>query len=297
MEFEHLHEFTVLAKQKNFLEASIDLYISQSVLSKHIQKMEAELGVPLFIRTTKSVELSEYGELFLPYAQKILQMKASYEKALNDKKNAAAKTLEIGSSSALAQYKITDLIADFKKAHLDITLNVTLDKSSNLFNLLRTGICDLAFIREAEQIDTSLDSEFVRIPYVSDTLAAVLPENHPLANKKQINLKELAHENFLFLGTGNIPYQLCHNACLKCGFEPNVVFTNRYPETLMELVKSGMGIALLMKPLADFHALPSVSVVEVTPITTSYLSIFYLRNKPLSETAHLFLNFFKQTQK
>lgn len=297
MDINYLQEFVTLAVQKNYLETATDLYISQSVLSKHIQKMENELGVALFIRSTRGVELSEAGKLFLPYAKKILQVKKLWENELEKYKNSSEKTIEIGSVAALAQYNITDLIAVFKKSHQDITLNVTLDRSSRLFDHLRNGVCDIAFIREAEQMDSRLDKEFIRIPYASDTLVAVLPSFHPLASQKSVNLKALSEENFLFLGTDNMPGHLCRNACLRAGFEPNVTFTNRYPENLIQLVKSGMGIALLMKPLAEFSATPDVSVVDISPPVYSFLSLFYLREKKLSSSVELFLKEFSRFQK
>lgn len=296
MDINYLQEFVTLATQKNYLEAAADLYISQSVLSKHIQKLESEIGIPLLIRSTRGVELSEAGKIFLPYAKKMLQIKKQCETELEKYKNSSDKIIEIGSVSALAQYNITSLIADFKKSHQDITLNITLDRSSRLFEHLRNGVCDIAFIREAEQMDERLEKEFVRIPYASDTLAAVLPSSHPLANNTSVDLKDLSKENFMFLGMDNMPGRLCRNACLRAGFEPNVTFINRYPENLIELVRSGMGIALLMKPLADFNKIEGVSVAEITPIISSYLSIFYLKDKKLSRSAQMFLDFFTSTR-
>ena len=69
MNTEYLKEFVVLAETKNFWEASDRLYMNQSTLSKHIKSLENELGVDLFLRTTRRVELTNYGQTFLPYAK------------------------------------------------------------------------------------------------------------------------------------------------------------------------------------------------------------------------------------
>ena len=71
MNTEYLKEFVVLAETKNFWEASDRLYMNQSTLSKHIKSLENELGVDLFLRTTRRVELTNYGQTFLPYAKSI----------------------------------------------------------------------------------------------------------------------------------------------------------------------------------------------------------------------------------
>ena len=67
MNTEYLKEFVVLAETKNFGEASDRLYMNQSTLSKHIKSLENELGINLFLRTTRRVELTNYGQTFLPY--------------------------------------------------------------------------------------------------------------------------------------------------------------------------------------------------------------------------------------
>lgn len=67
MNTEYLKEFVVLAETKNLGEASDHLYMNQSTLSKHIKSLENELGINLFLRTTRRVELTNYGQTFLPY--------------------------------------------------------------------------------------------------------------------------------------------------------------------------------------------------------------------------------------
>ena len=68
----YLEEFVTLTEKNNFLEAAECLFISQSCLSKHIKKLEAEIGVELFERTTRTVVLTEFGQMLLPYARKMV---------------------------------------------------------------------------------------------------------------------------------------------------------------------------------------------------------------------------------
>ena len=87
MNTEYLKEFVVLAETKNFGEASDRLYMNQSTLSKHIKSLENELGINLFLRTTRRVELTNYGQTFLPYfasglGNGMVDMSASVENLL-----------------------------------------------------------------------------------------------------------------------------------------------------------------------------------------------------------------------
>lgn len=75
-------EFIVLAEEKNYMEAAERLYMNQSTLSKHIMSMENELGVPLFDRSTRRVELTEYGKALLPHARNITHSEFEYSSLL-----------------------------------------------------------------------------------------------------------------------------------------------------------------------------------------------------------------------
>lgn len=76
----YLEEFVTLTEKKNFLEAAECLFISQSCLSKHIKKLETEIGVELFERTTRTVVLTEFGQMLLPYARKMVSLEYEFEK-------------------------------------------------------------------------------------------------------------------------------------------------------------------------------------------------------------------------
>lgn len=75
MDIAILQDFVALAESETFLKAADVLSISQPTLSRHIKSLEAELGVTLFERTTRSLKLSEYGEVLLPYAKQIIELK------------------------------------------------------------------------------------------------------------------------------------------------------------------------------------------------------------------------------
>ena len=179
MEIGYLREFVVLAQTGNFLEAADILYSSQSALSKHIKNMELELGVPLFDRTTRKVKISKFGQLLLPYARQITELQDKYTAILKSNLETDHEILTVGSIYGLAQYKITDVLVNFKKSRPQSTLNVMQANSKDLTEMLRQRKCELTFNRDIEDVN----DEFVKIPYVTDTIVAVLPITHPLAKK------------------------------------------------------------------------------------------------------------------
>ena len=290
MDINHFREFVVLAKKGNFMEAADELFSSQSTLSKHIKKMESELGVSLFDRTTRKVKISRFGQLLLPYAEQIAELQEKYTAVLQSNLETDRDTLTVGSIPALAQYKIIDIFVNFKKSRPQSTLNVLQAGSEELKEMLRQKKCELAFIRFTDVVDEDL----AKISYAVDTMVAVLPATHPLAKKKTIPLEMLAHEDFLLIEKNTFLYRLCVNACKASGFEPKIAFTDHKVGILVDLVVKGMGVALLMQPLALYVASPKIAIVNLTPCVSSQISLCYLKGGRLSNAAKHFLQCIEQ---
>ena len=285
MDINHLRDFVILAQTGNFMEAAEQLYSSQSTLSKHIKSIEKELGVPLFDRTTRKVAISKYGQMLLPYAQKIVELQEQYNFILQGSLRTNEETLTLGSIPALAQYKITDVIVNFKKSRPQFMINVMQAGSQEMKELLRQKKIELAFIRYIDEVD----DDFIKLPYAVDTMVAVLPTNHPLAGQKTISLQLLSDENFLLTAKQTMLYKLSISACQQCGFEPKVAYTDHNLENLAELVIKGMGVALLMKQLALHISSPKISIVDISPSITTQISLCYLKDAKLSPAAKHFL--------
>jgi DNA-binding transcriptional LysR family regulator len=285
MEINYLREFVVLAQTGNFMEAANILYSSQSTLSKHIKHLELEFGVQLFDRTTRKVQISRYGQLLLPYAKQIVELQDQYTTALQSNLKIEQETITVGSIRAMAQYKIIDVLVNFKKSRPQSIVNVIQTRSIDLKAMIRQKKCELAFIRDINEVENDL----VKIPYTTDTLAAVLPTTHPMAKQELIPLQLLANDDFLLLEEESYQYKLCISACEQIGFKPKIAFTNERIENLIEMVSEGMGVALLMKPLALYLANPKIAIVDITPSVTSQISLCYLKDANLSEAAKHFV--------
>lgn len=286
MDINHLKEFVVLAQTSNFLDAADILYSSQSTLSKHIKNMEAELGAPLFDRTTRKVSVSKYGRLFLPYARKITEIHDKYIATLKSGLETDLEVLNLGSIYGLAQYNITDVLVSFKKNRPQSTFNVIQGSSKDLTEMLRQRKFDLAFIRDIEDPK----DEFVKIPFVDDTIVAVLPVTHLLARRKKIPLRLLSEENFLLEVPGTMPYRLSVKACELSGFEPKITYTHQDRDYLIGLVGKKMGVALMLKKLVMHMTYLNISLVDITPNLKTQISLCYPKAIKLSTAAEHFLS-------
>ena len=286
MEINYLKEFVVLAQTGNFLEAADILYSSQSALSKHIKSMELELGVSLFDRTTRKVNISKFGQLLLPYAKQIVELQDKYNAILQNSIEAEREILTVGSIHSLAQYNISDIFANFKKSRPQSTINVVQGGSEEMKGMLRQRKCELAFIRFSDEVDEDL----VKIPYAVDTMVAVLPVTHPLARQKTIPLRMLANEDILLTAKQTMLYRLGINACEQSGFTPKVAYTDHNLGDICDLVAKGPGVALLMKQLALYVSSPKIAIVDISPSVSTQINLCYLKGVELSDAAKHFLS-------
>lgn len=300
MNTEYLKEFVVLAETRNYWEASERLYMNQSTLSKHIKSLEQDLGVALFERTTRKVNLTDYGEIFLPYAKSISRTEFEGTSAIKRHMNIENGLLTIGSLPSMPQYHITQFIAKFQKEYPEATVKITEDDPTNLMSYLINENCELIFTREEK---TAFEHNFMsndsvmHIPYMRDKLVALLPRTHRLAHETSINLKQLADENFCFIKEGSLMHQLSLDACQNAGFIPNTIFTSHRIDSILDMVTNQDCVALLMDRHMELpeNGPKQINVpwltVDIAPEISSQICLCYKTDKPLSKTAKLFVDF------
>lgn len=287
-------EFVVLADTCNYLEASEQLFIGQSTLSKHIRSLEDELGLSLFERTTRKVHLSSAGRLLLPYARSISETEFSLRVAARSHRESLNGRVSICSIPTLPQYGITDLISQYQKQHPQYSINVLAAEQQDPEEALRSGLCELAFIRRFQ--GHAPTDEFEEQPFFSqDDMVAVLPLSHPLADADVIRLEQLQDECFITLEEDSEIHGLFRSACQRVGFFPKISFSCNEVGSILDLVTQGAGVALLMRghtirPKAGgFQDQQPFGVKPLIPRIYTDLNLCYLKSSPLSPAAKAFL--------
>ncbi len=294
MKLDYIHEFKFLAQNGNYLDSANQLFISQSTLTRHIQALEANLGVPLFSRSTHKIALNVYGQTFLPYAEQIDQALQSLQNELSAQAKTVRGRIRIGAIPMMSYYNITDLLVQFKKTMPEVTLEITETDSSILKELVRSGQCDFAFVREISETEPEFDS----MPFATDSLVAVLCSNHPLAAQDSVSITDLRNENFLLLPEDTLMHQLCMDLCQKAGFTPHINFTDYNGQNIINLVGKGVGCSLLMKRPASVmaHLNSNTTVIDITPPAISQISLISARPGKMSTMGRYFWSFVQNQQ-
>ena len=242
MELRHLRYFVAVAEELHFGRAAKRLYIAQPPLSLQIQQLEEELGVSLFKRTNRRVELTDAGQAFLDEAYKIL---AHVEQAKLLAQRAARGEigkLALGFVSSAAFELLPHLLSAYREQHPQIHVSLhEMEKDEQIAALFARQI-QVGLLRPP--VDSSeLYSEII----LREPLLLALPAQHPLVSKAQISILDLANETFVLqprhwtLGLYDHVMNLCHLA----NFSPNVKQEAADTYLIIGLVAANMGISLV----------------------------------------------------
>ncbi len=196
MEIHPLKYVLELEKRRNFTLAAEHLFVSQAALSQQIKKLEAELGIELFVRTTRSVQLSPAGEEFNVFAKRILSEIEQSRIAVLEHTDLKKGYLKIGAIRTITYLGITAEIAAFQKEYPGIHLQLFEENTDELIKKLNTYEIDVAFINAPFVSQNDFDF----YPLITDKLVLVIPSSHVLANRKVLHsLSEVSKEKFLVM--------------------------------------------------------------------------------------------------
>ena len=249
MELRHLRYFVAVAEELHFGRAAQRLQIAQPPLSQQIRKLEHELRATLFDRTKRRVELTGAGRLFLERARVILE---SADRAVTEAQRMARGELgqiRIGIMSAAMLDIFPRVFRKFAESWPDVEIQLLQRSSQEQLGMLVDGTLDLSFAdlgAGQSQFRASGVALEVR-PVTHERLVVALPPEHRLAARRAIALRDLAAEPWIMLPrqprTGF--YDQIVGLCQLAGFSPRIVRESEQLPTVLTLVASGFGVALV----------------------------------------------------
>ena len=278
MELRQLKYFVAVAEELNFRRAAEKLYMQQPPLSRQIRSLETELGVELFHRNKRSVSLTSAGAAFLDEARLTL---AQAQRAINAVQQ--VDRLTIGFSLCAYDRIVPEIIQRFRQQYVEAQVNLTeMSKEKQIEALLNNQI-DIGFCY-APIVRAELES----ITISSEPLMAVLPLEHPLAQKEKIELRSLQAESFILCPKDVKPdvRQQIRQLCIQAGFELKVVREASPPEAQLRLVESGMGIALLAASSQTRHNAQVVYRPLIDPVPTLEIAAVWRKNDRSTALSH-----------
>ncbi|NIY69262.1 LysR substrate-binding domain-containing protein [Streptomyces malaysiensis] len=287
MEIRQLRYFLAVAEECHFGRAAVRLHIAQPALSQQIKQLEGELGLALFTRTTRHVELTEAGHQLADHARTVVAGEERARSHMHELAAGRAGRVSVGFIGT-ATYDVLPKVARTVKERLP---GVTMDLhgevlAPRLVEGLLNDTYDLVVVREAAP------GEGIRITSLrTEPLVAVLPSHHPLAGRRRMALRDLADEPFVIHPSQarSSMYKRVLAACKRAGFEPSPLVEVSETATLVVFVAAGHGVALVPQsvqslslegvtyvPLADAEAVDLLLVCRMdrmSPATTRVAAV------------------------
>lgn len=287
MDTKYLEYILTIAKEQNMRKAADKLFVSQSSLSQYVNKLETELGTPLFNRTPKGLTLTAAGELYVETAQTMVMLKNRlYQNIAN---LSYQEHLVIGTTSQWAIRLLTQIIPIFKERYPGILLEITESFSVPMRRRLADKEIDICLATTLQSEDFFKET---RLLGVEELLLAV-PRRHHFcmihpAMSHEVTIEDLndyfGNDNFLLTQKGSSMQLLVDSMIRQAGFQPKVFGYMDNIQSICGLVSSGVGVSFIPKSCLGY--LNGVNLYSMLPKMERYNVICYqpqLKNNPTVE--------------
>lgn len=263
MELRHLSYFQAVAEELNYRKAAERLFISQPGLSRQIKQLEEELGVQLFERDKKHVELTAAGVFLKGEVDFVLNHLESTKQQLLEIAAGREGELRIGFLGSASNQVLPDLL---KKLSLNFPkITTSLEELSNQMQveMIQKDKLDLGFVRLAS-VPEDLEMKTV----FRDTFSLVVPADHSIQSKDFKSVGQFAAESFILFSSdySNYYYEQIMGICRDAGFMPKIKHKSVHALTIFRLVENGLGVAIVPTSLKEGYDL-NVRFMEIPGIS------------------------------
>lgn len=237
-DLQDLYAFTALCEHGSFRYAAEAICISQSALSRRIEKLESALGVRLFDRTTRSVTLTQVGRTFAPRAQQLL---SGFEEALtgiSEQTFYGSGTVNVACIPSAARYFMPKAIAQFRQHFSRARIRLVDASAGSVYSAVHSRQADfgLSFLVSGE-------AELTFMPLVDETYRLVCRADHPLAGRSAVSWQTFFDTDYLWLHKTSGNRHLLDQALSDITVRRPAVCETRHVTTLIGMVEAGLGVA------------------------------------------------------
>ncbi len=203
MKIKHLQEFISVAKSLNFTDSAQELYVSQPVLSRHIQYLEEKIGGKLFKRDNRRVELTSAGSFFLVEAEKIVRQYETSMSKIHEFTGFAPRKIAMRFLGDALGEILVPFVVEFQKKYTNITVDCMDSELDDALTAIENNTCDVSFMIRPNF--TEKNPKFNYLYIAKDRLCAVVNNKHPIAHKQQVSVKELSNWPIIRINPENLP--------------------------------------------------------------------------------------------
>ncbi|MXQ52154.1 LysR family transcriptional regulator [Shimazuella alba] len=281
MELLQLEYFRTVARLEHMTEAAGVLHITQSSLSKTIQRLEEDLGVALFDRNGRKLRLNEFGRSFLQRVERALLELEEGKREIVDLTSSDYGTLSLAVNTA---YILPDILHRFREIRPQVQFHVQQLQTHEMKKQMKKGEIDFCLSSPPIQ-----GSEVVCDIVFQEEIYVIVPTTHRFANRDRVGLSELKEERFVSLKKGYGIRDLMDIYCEKVGFVPENAYEGNEPATLSPLVQAGLGISFIPKSALQVWSPENIVFLQIKdPVCIREVGLSRHQSRYLSSAAKEF---------
>ncbi len=282
MDTTYLKEFLVMSELCNYTAAAESMFISQPTLYKHIKSLEAEVGVPLFEKHGKKIELSRFGKMLIPYAQSMLSDQQQYLMDVDTELQERANSLRIATN-----YRIKDLVRDFFRENRQCKIHTI--SSPSLEKAFANPDCELALFC----CEDAPGEQYEYIKYCEEEVVVAVNLAHPLAQRATVRLHELRNEEFITLFSDSFQFVTPSFEFSKVFdyFQPKATFNVERGSEAAQMISQGLGISLLFRRAIEAQQEDDLVLISLNPPVYCPVYLCWRKGCVLSNGAKIFVNY------
>ena len=242
MELRHLRYFLKVSQELNFRKAADKLFISQPPLSRQIKELEEELGVSLFDRSNKKVQLTPAGLHLKEKVEQIFNTLEHIQVTLPLMNQGYAGYLKIGYISSFLQDRLIQIISDLNKSYPQINTRLYEMITQDQIEAIEKGNLDIGVVRQPE-----FSSSTITIPLYQEPLCLIFPNHHRLIHEKKLNLVHFKNDPFIFFNKDQAKsfYEDIVRICSEYNFFPDIAHEANNMHSILQMVENGLGISIV----------------------------------------------------
>jgi DNA-binding transcriptional LysR family regulator len=278
-----LKAFLAVADLGSFVSASHALHLSQSALSRRIDKLESALGVRLFDRTTRRVELTTFGRGFVPRARNVLNELESALLGMEYVAERLSGEVTIACVPSAVAYFLPGVIRPFHERYPRIRLRIKDESSSEVLTTVERGEADFGITYIGTQ-----DADISFFPLITEHFVVAMRRDHEWATRKTLSWADLSACDYISLAQGSGNRFLIDQALAQHTERPRWYCEVQHVTALVSLVEAGLGVGVvpqLAMPPDNHPALVSVPLLD--PEVTRVLGLIVRRGRQMSPAADL----------
>jgi DNA-binding transcriptional LysR family regulator len=289
LDIKHLQYFIEVSNFNSFSRAADHLFITQPTISKMIKNLESELGVALFDRSRKQLALTDAGLIILEQAKLIDKAFKNLETELDNLTGLKKGHIRIGLPPIFNAHDFLKIVGSFHEKYPGITFQLVEDGSKKIEEDVGKNLLDVGII-----VLPTKNELFNHFSFMEEDLKLILHPSHPLAEREEVQLAELANESFILFNKDFVLNDRIIHSCNNVGFNPHIISESSQQSFIEEMVSFKLGISLLPESICNNLNKNIKSVKVVNPSISWNLAIIWSKDQYFSYAAKEWLKFTKE---